>query len=116
MDIATCDDLPLLVRRVVQEGLARLQGAEAGYQCAFDEFPEPPSFWKRERRIEYRPQSEEAHSSMSFRSLPKSHGRRRMSPPRRARAEYSPTPQHPPADVTTCACGVPPNSSNLRYH
>uniref|UniRef100_L7LYG4 CCHC-type domain-containing protein n=1 Tax=Rhipicephalus pulchellus TaxID=72859 RepID=L7LYG4_RHIPC len=98
MDVAVCEDLPLIVRRVVQEELARLQGAEAGYQCAFDEVPGPPSFWKRERRLDYRPQSEEAHFSMGFRSPPTNHGRRWMSPPRRAAGEYQPTPQRVPAD------------------
>ncbi|KAH7956475.1 hypothetical protein HPB52_010043 [Rhipicephalus sanguineus] len=98
MVVATCEELPLIVRRVVQEDLARLQVAEAGYQCAFDEFPEVPSFWKRERRIEYRPLSEETHSSTSFRSLPTSHGPRGMSPPRCAAAEYPPAPWRLSAD------------------
>ncbi|KAH7935383.1 hypothetical protein HPB52_006882 [Rhipicephalus sanguineus] len=44
------------------------------------------------RRVEWRPQSEEAYFNTSLQSLPADHSRRRIPPSRRVAAEYHSTP------------------------
>ncbi|KAH8042310.1 hypothetical protein HPB51_021394 [Rhipicephalus microplus] len=41
IDVATCEDIPFLVRRVVREELVRLQAADVHHQCSFASCPEP---------------------------------------------------------------------------
>ncbi|KAH8026673.1 hypothetical protein HPB51_023913 [Rhipicephalus microplus] len=44
MNVTACEDIPLLLRRVVREELVRLQAGDAHYQCSFAACPEPPPY------------------------------------------------------------------------
>ncbi|KAH8029670.1 hypothetical protein HPB51_002227 [Rhipicephalus microplus] len=60
MNVATCEDIPFLVHRVVREELVRLQAGDVHHQCSFAACPEPPPYWMRERHVENRPRTETA--------------------------------------------------------
>ncbi|KAH8019630.1 hypothetical protein HPB51_020435 [Rhipicephalus microplus] len=66
MDVAACEDIPFLVRRVVREELVWLQAGDAHHQCSFAACPEPPSYWMRERHVENRPRTESADFTPRF--------------------------------------------------
>ncbi|KAH8038596.1 hypothetical protein HPB51_002235 [Rhipicephalus microplus] len=89
MDVATCEDISYLVRRVVREELVRLQAGDVHHQCSFAACPEPPPYWMRERHVENRPRTETADFT--------------------PRLPFSPDGSWPPPDViiSTCRCGPP---------
>lgn len=97
MDVTTCEGISSVVRRVVREELVRLQDADYGYQCAFDEYmPEQPLSWARERPIERRQPPEEARFNASFSALPTRDTRYQLTPPRpRPAAEPYQTSRRP---------------------
>ncbi|KAH8039545.1 hypothetical protein HPB51_007447 [Rhipicephalus microplus] len=58
MNVATCEDIPFLVRQVVREELVRLQAGDVHHQSSFAACHEPPPYWMRERHVENRPRTE----------------------------------------------------------
>ncbi|KAH8032553.1 hypothetical protein HPB51_026006 [Rhipicephalus microplus] len=95
MDVATCEDIPFLVRRVVREELVRLQAGDVHHQCSFAACPEPPPYWMRERHVENRPRTETADFTSRFPFSPTGHGHHRMSSFRRAAADLRPSSTRP---------------------
>ncbi|KAH7932173.1 hypothetical protein HPB51_029486 [Rhipicephalus microplus] len=95
MDVATCEDIPLLVRRVVEEELVRLQAGDVHHQCSFTACPEPPPYWMRERHVENRPRTEAADFTPWFPFSPTSRGHHLMSSSRRAAVDLRPSSTRP---------------------
>ncbi|KAH8024207.1 hypothetical protein HPB51_022268 [Rhipicephalus microplus] len=87
MDVATCEDIPFIARRVVREELVRLQAGDVHHQCSFAACPEPPPYWMRERHVENRPRTETADFTTRLPVSPTVHGHHRMSSSRRAAAD-----------------------------
>ncbi|KAH8029282.1 hypothetical protein HPB51_024707 [Rhipicephalus microplus] len=91
MDVATCEDIPFLGRRVVREELVRLQAGDVHNQCSFAACPEPPPYWMRERHVENRPRTETADFTPRLPFSPTGRGHHRMSSSRRATADLRPS-------------------------
>ncbi|KAH8030518.1 hypothetical protein HPB51_007670 [Rhipicephalus microplus] len=91
MDVATCEDIPFLVRRVVREELVRLQAGDVHHQCSFAACPEPPPYWMRERHVENRPRTETVDFTPRLPFSPTGRGHHRMSSSQRAAADLRPS-------------------------
>ncbi|KAH8030027.1 hypothetical protein HPB51_006459 [Rhipicephalus microplus] len=108
MDVATCEDISYLVRRVVREELVRLQAGDVHHQCSFATCPEPPSYWMRERHVENRPRTETADFTPRLPFSPTGRGHHRMSSSRRAAADPRPSSTRPlPEDYYASSQNVP---------
>ncbi|KAH8029135.1 hypothetical protein HPB51_022951 [Rhipicephalus microplus] len=108
MDVATCEDIPFLVRRVVREELVRLQAGDVHHQCSFAACPEPPPYWMRERHVENRPRKETADFTPRLPFSPTGRGHHRMSSSRRAAADLRPSSTRPlPEDYYASSQNVP---------
>ncbi|KAH8022318.1 hypothetical protein HPB51_023371 [Rhipicephalus microplus] len=108
MDVATCEDIPFLVRRVVREVLVRLQAGDVHHQCSFAAWPEPPPYWIRERHVENQPRTETADFTPRLPFSPTGRGHHRMSSSRRAAADLRPSSTRPlPEDYYASSQNVP---------
>ncbi|KAH8026419.1 hypothetical protein HPB51_020403 [Rhipicephalus microplus] len=95
VDVATCEDISFLVRRVVPEKLVRLQAGGIHHQCSFAACPEPPPYWIRERHVENRPRTETADFTPRLPFSQTGRGHHRMSSSRRAAADLRPSSTRP---------------------
>ncbi|KAH8040957.1 hypothetical protein HPB51_013239 [Rhipicephalus microplus] len=108
MDVATREDIPFLVRRVVREELVRLQAGDVHHQCSFAACPEPPPYWMRERHVENQPRTETADFTPWLPFSPTGRGHHRMSSSRRAAADLRPSSTRPlPEDYYASSQNVP---------
>ncbi|KAH8020992.1 hypothetical protein HPB51_011359 [Rhipicephalus microplus] len=108
MDVATCEDISYLVRRVVREELVRLQAGDVHHQCSFGACPEPPPYWMRERHVENRPRTETADFTPRLPFSSTGRGHHRMSSSRRAAADPRPSSTRPlPEDYYASSQNVP---------
>ncbi|KAH8028592.1 hypothetical protein HPB51_017718 [Rhipicephalus microplus] len=108
MDVATCEDIPFLVRRVVREELVRLQAGDVHHQCSFAACPEPPPYCMRERHVENRPRTETAHFTPGLPFSPTGRGHHRMSSSRRAAVDLRLSSTRPlPEDYYVSSENVP---------
>ncbi|KAH7964097.1 hypothetical protein HPB51_027664 [Rhipicephalus microplus] len=108
MDVATCEDIPFLVRRVVREELVRLQAGGVHHQCSFAACPEPPPYWMRERHVENRPRTETADFTPRIPFFPTGRGHHQMSSSRRAAPDLRPSSTRPlPEDYYPSSQNVP---------
>ncbi|KAH8036420.1 hypothetical protein HPB51_000371 [Rhipicephalus microplus] len=95
MDVATCEDIPFHVRRVVLEELVRLQAGDVYYQCSFAACSEPSPYWMREQHVENRPHTETADFILRLLFSPTGHGHHQMSSSRRDAADLQPSSTRP---------------------
>ncbi|KAH8021748.1 hypothetical protein HPB51_016812 [Rhipicephalus microplus] len=108
MDIAACEDIPFLLRRVVREELIRLQAGDVHHQCSFAASPEPHPYWMRERHVKNRPRTETANFTPLLPFSPTGRGLHRMSSSRRAAADLRPSSIRPlPEDYFASSQNVP---------
>ncbi|KAH8039616.1 hypothetical protein HPB51_007816 [Rhipicephalus microplus] len=108
MDVATCEDISFLVRRVVREELVRLEGGDVHHQCSFAACPEPPPYWMRERHAENRPRTETEDFTPRLPFSPTGRGHHRMSSSRRAAADLRSSSTRPlPEDYYASSQNVP---------
>ncbi|KAH8036766.1 hypothetical protein HPB51_004849 [Rhipicephalus microplus] len=108
MDVANCEDIPFLVRRVGREELVRPQAGDVHHQCSFAACPEPPPYWMRERHVENRPRTETADFTPRLPFSPTGRGHYRMSSSRRAAADPRPSSTRPlPEDYYASSQNVP---------
>ncbi|KAH8021630.1 hypothetical protein HPB51_016026 [Rhipicephalus microplus] len=108
MGVATCEDIPFLVRRVVREELVRLQAGDVHHQCSFAACPEPPPYWMQERHVENRPRTETTDFTPRLPFSPTGRGHHRMSSSRRAAADLRPSSTRPlPEDYYAASQNVP---------
>ncbi|KAH8023785.1 hypothetical protein HPB51_016839 [Rhipicephalus microplus] len=108
MNVATCEDIPFLVRRVVREELVLLQAGDVHHQCSFATCPEPPPYWMRKRHVENRPRTETADFTPWLPFSPTCRGHHRMSSSRRAAADLRPSSTRPlPEDYYASSQNLP---------